>query len=280
MVEFIGKKGIFDGNLIDLSKLKKPYPGDFSIYEIVRIEKRTALFLEDHLNRLFRSFILEELSVDESAEDIERMVNKLIRTNGIDKGKIKFVFYFPEFPKSENYHFFIYYTEALFPGLEEYNGGVDVGLCTAIRNDPNAKVLNTDARKKANQKIEDENVFEVLLVDNEGYVWEGSRSNVFFISEGTLITPPDEAVLQGIARKNVLEISDRHNFAVHIRKVHRTELEQMQSVFLTGTSLKVLPVRRVENLQFDVSSEILKFLGDQYDKKIADYIKMAGKLIK
>lgn len=274
MIEFIGKKGIYDGNLIELSKITKSHPRDFSVYEIVRIEKGVALFLEDHLNRLFRSLTLEGLKIEESAEHIERMVNKLIRTNEIDKGKIKFVFYFPEFPESENYHFLIYYTAASFPTSEQYGKGVDVDFCSAIRNDPNAKVLNTEARKTANQKIEDENVFEVLLVDNEGYVWEGSRSNVFFISNGNLITPPDEAVLQGIARKNVLDICKRQKLPVNIRKVHRTELEHMQSVFLTGTSLKVLPVRRVENFQFDVSSELLRFLSDQYDKKIEDDIKM------
>jgi len=268
MIEFIGKKGIYDGNLIELSKLKKPYPGDFSVYEIVRIEKKVALFLDDHLNRLFRSLALEGLKIEEPAGNIEMMVNKLIWTNGIDKGKIKFVFYFPDFPKSGNYHFLIYFTEASFPTLEQYNNGVDLVFCNAIRNDPNAKVLNTEARKIANQKIEDENVFEALLVDNEGYIREGSRSNVFLITDTTLITPPDEAVLQGIARKNVLEICKQHDIPVTIRKVHRSELEKMQSIFLTGTSLKVLPVRSVENLRFGVSSELLRFLQDQYDQKI------------
>ena len=240
----------------------------FSVYEIVRIEKKVALFLDDHLNRLFRSLALEGLKIEEPAGNIEMMVNKLIWTNGIDKGKIKFVFYFPDFPESGNYHFLIYFTEASFPTLEQYNNGVDLVFCNAIRNDPNAKVLNTEARKIANQKIEDENVFEALLVDNEGYIREGSRSNVFLITDTTLITPPDEAVLQGIARKNVLEICKQHDIPVTIRKVHRSELEKMQSIFLTGTSLKVLPVRSVENLRFGVSSELLRFLQDQYDQKI------------
>ena len=277
MIEFFGTKGIFDGNLVELSKIMKFHPGDFSVYEIVRIEKRIALFLKDHLNRLLRSFSLEELKVNETAEYIETLVNELIRANEIDNGKIKFVFYFPEHPKSDNYHFLVYFTEAIFPSAEQYDKGVDIAFCNVIRNDPNAKILNTEARKIANQKIEDKHVFEVLLVDNNEYISEGSRSNVFFISEGTLITPPDEAVLQGIARKNMLKICKLHDIPVNIRKVHSSELEHMQSVFLTGTSLKVLPVRRVENLQFNVSSELLRFLGSQYDKKIEEYIKRSIK---
>ena len=272
MAEFIGKKGIFDGNLIPLSEIKKSHLKDFSVYEIVRIEKGVALFIDDHLNRLYRSLSMENLKIKESGQSLKLLVNRLIGANEIDKGKIKFVFYFPEYPKSENYHFLLYFTEALFPTAEQNDKGVDVAFCRAVRNDPNAKVLNTEARKIANQKIEDEHVFEALLVDNDGFIREGSRSNVFFISGSTLITPPDEAVLQGIARKNVLDICEKQDLPVNVRKVHQTELGRFQSGFLTGTSLKVLPVRQVGNLQFNVSSELLKFLSDQYDKKIEDYI--------
>ncbi|MGM0498088.1 MAG: aminotransferase class IV, partial [Bacteroidota bacterium] len=123
MVEFIGKKGIYDGNLIEISEMKKSHLKDFSVYEIVRIEQGVPLFLDDHQNRLFRSLTLEGVKVKESAENIETMVNELIRANEINKGKIKFVFYFPEYPKSEGYHFLIYFTEALFPTAEQYNKG-------------------------------------------------------------------------------------------------------------------------------------------------------------
>lgn len=273
MIEFIGKKGIYDGTLVELSEIKKFRSEDFSVYEIVRVEQEVALFLEDHFARLFRSLALEELKIKESADYLKSKVYELIRANEIKKGKIKFVFYFPEYPKFEYYHFLIYFTEAFFPSEEQYASGVDVAFCNAVRNDPNAKVLNTEARKTANRKITEKNVFEVFLVDNEGYIREGSRSNVFFISGNTLITPPDEAVLQGIARKKVLEICRQNDIPVNIRKVHRSELQQMQSIFLTGTSLKILPARKAEHCQFDVSSDLLKFLYEQYDQKIKENIR-------
>jgi branched-chain amino acid aminotransferase len=272
MNEYLGEKGILDGKVIGISEIANLAKGCFSVYEIVRIEQGVPLFLFDHLERLFHSLFLEDLNVEETKEGLNEEVYKLIRQNEYSYGKIKFVFYFPNYPQSHDYHYLIYFTEAIFPESKQYQEGVEVGICQAERNDPNAKVMNTEARKLADQKILETNVFEVLLVDNEGFITEGSRSNVFFILKGQLVTPPDEAVLQGIARKNVIEICKEYDIPLEIRKVHRSELQQAESIFLTGTSLKVLPVKSLEEISYRVESELLVLLMGAYNYKIEKYI--------
>jgi len=272
MAEYIGKNGIYDGEIFELSEIAHLSEKYFSIYEIVRVEQSVPLFLDNHLERLFHSLALEGLSINETKQMLDEKVYSLIKTNQYSNGKIKFVFYFPLYPQSNSYHYLIYFTEAIFPEKDQYKYGVDVGICQAVRNDPNAKVMNTEARKLADQRIKQTDVFEVLLSDNEGYITEGSRSNVFFIFKDKLVTPPDEAVLQGIARKNVLEICNENDISLEIRKVHQSELKQAESVFLTGTSLKVLPVREIQKIKYRVKSKLLVFLMSAYDQKIEKHI--------
>ena len=272
MKEYFGKMGMIDGKVIELSEIIQLPKENFSVYEIVRIEQSVPLFLDAHLKRLFHSLTLENLIIDESHDDLNEGVNRLIENNEYSSGKIKFVFYFPNYPQSQDYHYLIYFTEPVFPEKVQYQEGVEVGICQAVRNDPNAKVMNTAARKLADQRIQETNVFEVLLIDNEGYITEGSRSNVFFVFKSQLVTPPDEAVLQGIARKNVIEICQEKDIPLEIRKVHQSELQQAESIFLTGTSLKVLPVKSVEQISYKVESELLVLLMTAYDHKIDKYI--------
>jgi branched-chain amino acid aminotransferase len=272
MKEYIGKMGLYDGKIIELSEITQLHTEYFSIYEVVRIEQGVPLFLYAHLERLFHSLSLESLVINETQNTLSQEVNELIEENEYSYGKIKFVFYFPEYPQSHDYHYLVYFTEAIFPERDQYQEGVEVGICQAVRNDPNAKVMNTAARKLADQRIKESNVFEVLLVDDEGYITEGSRSNVFFIFKDQLVTPPDEAVLQGIARKNVIKICKEYDIPLEIRKVHRSELQQAESIFLTGTSLKVLPVEKIDNFKYRVNSKLLVFLMSAYDQKIEKHI--------
>lgn len=272
MKEYIGKMGLYDGKIIELSEITQSHTEYFSVYEVVRIEQGVPLFLDAHLERLFHSLSLESLVINETQNTLIQEVNRLIEENEYSYGKIKFVFYFPKYPQSHDYHYLVYFTEAIFPERDQYQKGVEVGICQAVRNDPNAKVMNTTARKLADQRIQENNVFEVLLVDDEGYITEGSRSNVFFIFRDQLVTPPDEAVLQGIARKNVIEICKERDIPLEIRKVHRSELQQAESIFLTGTSLKVLPVGQIDNFKYRVNSKLLVFLMSAYDQKIEKHI--------
>ena len=48
---------------------------------------------------------------------------------------------------------------------------------------------------------------EVLLLDAEGFVAEGSGENIFFAKEGALFTPKLGAILPGITRATVMQIA-------------------------------------------------------------------------
>jgi branched-chain amino acid aminotransferase len=244
-----------------------------SVYEIVRVKDGMAIFLEDHLRRLYHSLELEKLNINEKEQDLKEQVGELITNNPVSEGKIKFVVSFYRHPQSKEYNLWLYYNHYEPPKPHQYKKGVDTILCRAVRNDPNVKMLNTEARLTADRKIHESSVYEAILVDEDGYVTEGSRSNVFFISGHTVVTAPDEVVLQGIARGKILEICHEHHLDLRLQSVHRDELKSFDTAFLSGTTPKILPVRRMDETVFSVENPLLGFLMEAYDGKINQYIK-------
>lgn len=241
-----------------------------SIYEVIRIEQGIPLFLEDHLSRLFDSADISHLNINEGYCDFESLIAKLIEKNDTYEGKIKLIIHFDNGNHEKD--LFIYFTPHYFPSDDEYKNGVHIGLCSAVRTNPNAKILNTEARKKANNTIVEKKYFEVLLMNNEGFITEGSRSNIFFIKDDKIITPPQKDVLNGIARRNILKICKQNKIKFIEERVHYSKIKEIDSIFLSGTSLKVLPVHRIESNTFNTNNSILKKIMELYDKSIQDYI--------
>ena len=244
----------------------------FSIYEIVRVELKVPLFLDDHLKRFYHSMELEALRIREDSTSLEKQMDWLIRNNDFSKGKIKLIANFYNYPDSDSYNLLQFFTDYSFPEPSLYKTGVKAIICKAVRKDPNAKVLNTEARKIADQRIHGGKVYEAILVDSEGYITEGSRSNFFGIKNDVIYTPPDDFVLQGIVRKKVLEICRENSINYKIAPIHQDELVDFQSVFITGTTPKVLPVNQIDSLAFNVDHELLNRLMVKFNEKVINYI--------
>jgi branched-chain amino acid aminotransferase len=243
-----------------------------SIYEVIRIEQGIPLFLEDHLNRLFYSADISNLSINESYCDIETLIEELIKKNNTKEGKIKLIIRFNEENGSSEKDLLIYFTPHYFPSVEEYKNGVTIGSCIATRGNPNAKILNTEARTRANNTIVEEKLFEVLLINDKGFITEGSRSNVFFIKNNQVITPPVKDVLNGITRMNIIKLCKQNNIKIIEKEIHYSEIQNMDTLFLTGTSLQTLAIRKIGGLEFNTKNEILNRITELYKKLTEKYL--------
>lgn len=86
---------------------------------------------------------------------------------------------------------------------------------------------------------------EALLMDEQGYVAEGTGENLFLVEDSTLITPPaSAAILPGITRDTVLRLAHELGQVSDIREdlISRDRLLLADEVFLTGTAAEVTPV--------------------------------------
>jgi branched-chain amino acid aminotransferase len=90
---------------------------------------------------------------------------------------------------------------------------------------------------------------EALVLNDRGYVSEGSAENVFMIRDGVLITPPvQEDILEGITRSTVMELaSEELGLQVVERPISRTEFYVADEAFFVGTGVQVTAIVSVDH---------------------------------
>ena len=88
---------------------------------------------------------------------------------------------------------------------------------------------------------------EALMLDNEGYVAEGTGENVFIVKEGVLHTPELSACLNGITRNTIFHLAGEMGLEIRERRITRDEVYICDEAFFTGTAAEVLPLRELDN---------------------------------
>jgi branched-chain amino acid aminotransferase len=88
---------------------------------------------------------------------------------------------------------------------------------------------------------------EALLLDNEGYVAEGSGENFFLVRDGVLYTPELTSCLEGITLDSIFRIAADQGLTVREKRITRDEVYVADEAFFTGTAAEVVPIREVDN---------------------------------
>jgi len=238
-------------------------------YEVIRITDGTALFLEDHLQRLQNSITLDGYSFTVSIPLIHYLLRNLIKRNNTANGNVRIMIHFKQEALPMVYTFFVPH---FYPAHIMYEKGVSVALYNAERTDPNIKKMHPDLIRSINTFIKSRDIYDVLLVDKQETVTEGSRTNVFFISGDKLITPPENKILKGVTRTKIFLICNQLGINLIEQNIPTNALSKFEGAFFSGTSPKVLPISHIDKIGFNVEIPLLRTLMKAYDQLIADYI--------
>lgn len=240
-----------------------PSENEGGIYEVLRVSRGVPLFLEDHLDRFFHSANIAGENILFTPQQIETLLSQLIQKNSVFEGNVLL---------SCKVNLKAYFISHVYPADEQYKLGVKCGLLKAERDNPNAKVFQTSVRMQADKLLEENDFYEVLLVNQFNHITEGSRSNVFFWDGKKIVTPPASKVLLGITRNKVIQLALDMGLTVAEKDISLEKLATFSAAFLTGTSPKILPVKQVENVSFDPKNETLRALMEKYDALMERYI--------
>jgi D-alanine transaminase len=83
---------------------------------------------------------------------------------------------------------------------------------------------------------------ECIFVRN-GFITEGSHSNIFFVIDGTLYTHPESnQILSGVTRKNILRIAEESGIRIKEEAIQENRIRFVREAFITNTSSEVMPV--------------------------------------
>jgi branched-chain amino acid aminotransferase len=234
------------------------------IYEVIRVMNGHFLFLEDHLDRLRNSCSRSGKNCPGKGLLI-RHLEKLLSKTPINNGNVRLVVY----EQKRKANIACFFVPHFYPSAVDYTCGVITRTYPFERPDPTIKKWNEQFRHNVGNFIREEKIYEAILLNEQGKLTEGSRSNLFFIDHAsTVYTVPEQLILPGITRKHVLNICSKHHFRVIEKAVSLTEAAAMKSCFITGTSPRVLPVKQLNSAVFDVRDPILKTLMNTFDQLI------------
>ena len=269
MSECVNKFFICDGEVKECSKFDSllRFEG-ITIYEVIRVIDRVPLFIEQHLSRLVNSSRLAKVQLKYTDSEIINQIRLLIKQNDVINGNIKIIFNY-----SSDILSCIYFIKHSYPTEKMYREGVETILYHSERTNPNIKAVNKAFRENVEAKIQEAKVYEAILVDRNGYITEGSKSNIFVIKDNKILTAPLKDVLPGVTRERVISISKKLGFNIHEENIHYEDLYCMDALFITGTSPKLLPISKVEDKIINsTKNTILNRLMLEYDLLINEYI--------
>ncbi len=252
--------------------------GVFEGIRCYETERGPAIFRHrDHLDRLAKSAELYYLQMPYSQEQIREATHELLRRNGLTSGYIRPLAF-------RGYGSLgLYATDApvdliiaAFPwgvylGEEAARKGIRAKVSSWRRISaagliPHAKAsgqyLNSILAKTESQNAGYE---EAILLDERGFVCEGSGENIFVVRDGEIVTPPHVAgILDGINRKSVIQIARDLGYSVVERDVARSELYIAEEIFLTGTAAELVPVREIDDHPLGDPGEITRHVQAKF----------------
>jgi len=268
--EIIEDYFISNGQKLEASEIAQATVLQPTIYEVIRVIQGVPLFLEDHMERLQRSAESLDSDIKTVLPSIISDIKELILLNGNPEKNIKLVVFNLN---NETPDYIMCFIKSSYPSKEQYAQGIHTILVHEERQNPNAKVVNNSLRELINQKLAETGAYEALLVNNNGEITEGSRSNLFFTEQGKIYTALAQDVLIGITRKYILEACSNLGLEVVEQPIPYSMLDYAEGAFITGTSPKLLPIASIERRQLDSANhEIVKKIMLEYDKILQRYI--------
>ncbi|WP_026691722.1 branched-chain-amino-acid transaminase [Alteribacter aurantiacus] len=228
------------------------------VFEGIRVYSGNVFKLDEHIHRLYDSAQSIMLNVPYTKEEMEQIIVETVRKNKLESAYIRVVVsrgagnlgLDPTFC-SQPRVIVIAEELALFP-MELYQKGLRVGSVASRRNrpdvlSPQVKSLNYLNNILVKLEANQAGVDEALMLNDQGYVTEGSADNIFIIKNGTIYTPPVYlGALEGITRNAIIDLAREKGYELKESPFTRHDVYVADEVFLTGTAVEVIAVVEVD----------------------------------
>ena len=233
--------------------------GVFEGMRAYKTDKGPAIFrLQDHTKRLLGSAHILRMDIPYGAETINNACTRVVHGNKLESAYIRPVcFYGSEGMglRADNLqvHMAIAAWEwGAYLGDDGLEKGIRVKTSSYTRHHVNISMCKAKANGHyinsmlALQEALDCGYDEALLLDNEGYVAEGSGENIFIIRDNVIYTPDLASALEGITRATVITLAEELNLTVKEKRMTRDEVYIADEAFFTGTAAEVTPIRQLD----------------------------------
>jgi branched-chain amino acid aminotransferase len=263
------------------------------VFEGVRAyatDQGPAIFrMQDHTDRLFRSAHILSMKLPFTKEQINAAQIDVVKQNKLKEAYLRpMCFYGSEGmglrAEGLKSHCIIAAWEwPSYMSPEAIVAGIKVRTSSYTRHHVNITMCKAKANGNyinsmlALKEALDSGCEEALLLDNEGYVAEGSGENIFLVQNGKLVTPELTSCLEGITRATIFSFAEELGLEVRERRITRDEVYVADEAFFTGTAAEVLPIRELDGrvigngARGPITEKLQSLYFDQVRGKRAEY---------
>lgn len=223
----------------------------YGIFDFFRTSNFIPLFLDDYLERFFKSAQLCRLPLPYTKEGLKDVLSEMIKLNKIADAGFKMILtggYSTDGYELSSPNFIIIEQPVEMLGKDNFERGISIILHEYMRELPQVKSINYLVGVYLQDKVKQHKADDVLYYQNE-FVLEFPRSNVFIVTKDQKVITPVENVLRGITRMKVLELAKRNGYLVEERPTTVEEVRNAAEVFLTSTTKRILPVLKVDGFE-------------------------------
>ncbi len=234
--------------------------GVFEGTRAYQTDKGLAIFrLQDHTKRLLNSAKITMINTPYSQKELEEAQIELLKSNDFKSNVYIRPLIYLGYGVMGLYHINAPVNVAIaawewgsYLGDEGLKNGIRVKISSFTRN--SVKSTMGKAKAAANYlnsqmaKFEaiDCGYEEALMLDDEGFIAEGSGECFFIVRDGVLITPPNDNSLESITQDTILMIANDLGIKIERRRVTRDEVFIADEAFFTGTAAELTPVKEVD----------------------------------
>ena len=225
-----------------------------AVYEVIRVYGGRPFLGAEHMQRLARS--LEAVRI--GGVDLKRLEERMLQA--IAAGPfVEAVVYIQvtrgssesrshAFPARATPLELLYVAEFVDTYEEPRKNGAKAITLPDIRWDRcDIKSTNLLANVLAAQAAREAGCAEALFVLPDGAVTEGTRTSLFGVLDGHLLTAPNSpAILPGITRRLILDLAGRAGVPTREHVLKKDDLRRVSELFVTGTTSEVLPIIQVD----------------------------------
>ncbi len=269
-MSFADRDGViwFDGKLVDwrdakVHVLTHTLHYGMGVFEGVRAYEAgkygTSIFrLREHTDRLFRSAHIMNMEMPWSKDELNEAQKCVVRENDLHEAYLRpMVFYGAEGMglRADNLKTHVIVAAWHWPSYmapEAKERGIKVRTSSYTRHHVNISMCKAKANGHyinsmlALKEALDCGCEEALLLDNEGYVAEGSGENIFIVRDGLIFTPELTSCLDGITRNTIFKLASDCGYQIIEKRITRDEVYVADEAFFTGTAAEVLPIRELD----------------------------------
>jgi branched-chain amino acid aminotransferase len=241
------------------------YAYGFGVYETLRVVGGRPRFLAEHLARLAKSAQLIGLEHALTLEQLENWITQLLQAETIDVCNVKILLIGGR--TAADAQLYILPLAPLFPDRKLYRDGVATITQHFERPWPQAKTLSMLGSYLAYRQARLAQCYDALLINRQGAITEGTRTNFLALQGRTVVSPPFSEVLDGVVRRHVLTVAAEAGFTYREEPIMANVLEQYDGFFLTSTSTKIMPISRIDDRTMAIPAALTELMA-----AFADYL--------